>query len=280
MTPMKIGIHYDIPFAEYQKIDAISGSKLFKIKKSPAHFMAGLEDDGDSPARIFGRAFHTFILEPHKLGNVLVCPEAKSRTNKKYDEMVANNPGASVILEKEQAQLIGMREAFDACKTAKAFLDGTKKEVTIVWKCRETGELCKGRLDAWNPELKTIIDVKTCGDASFFSFRNDAASYDYDLKAAWYSWGMQELGESVDASVLIAIEKEAPYGVMNYCLDSHEIKLAGFECAEMLKKYHFCKSTGKWPCYEDMVVDLAMPEWKTKELMRKFGDAVVSEEKK
>lgn len=278
---MKIGIHYDVPFSEYQKIDAISGSKLFKIKKSPAHFQAALKDDGDSPARIFGRAFHTLMLEPEKFQSaVVICPEAKSRTNKKYDELVAGSPGQAVILEKEHLQLTGMKWAFDKNKTANAFLDGTKKEITIVWKCRETGELCKGRLDAWNSELKTIVDVKTCDDASFFAFRNDAGYYDYDLKAAWYTWGMQELGESVDAAVLIAIEKEPPYGLMNYCLDSHEIKLAGFECAEMLKKYHYCKTTDKWPCYEDMVVDLAMPEWKTKELMRKFGDAIVSEEKK
>lgn len=267
-------------YSDYDSIDAISGSKLIHIRRSPAHFRANLETgDKDSAALIFGRAFHTCVLEGHSEfeKTCKVCPEVKSRNNKKYDEMLDDYPGCNILLEPEEEKILKMADAIIVNRTAQELLKDTKKEVVIVWKCRSTGVLCKGRLDAWNKELNSHICLKTCGDASFFKFRNDATMYDYDLKAAWYTWGMYELGENIESNLLIAIEKEEPFGIMNWLLDSEHLKMCAHENASLLKKYACCVTTGKWPCYEDMVSDLSMQEWKVKDLQNRFAQNLEEE---
>lgn len=274
-----IGIHYDVPFEEYQAIEAISASQLSALKRSPAHFRAALEATRkETSALVFGKALHYLILEPDKFAeNVILGPDVKTRDNATYRNWLLENPGKTIMLASEWEPLFDINEAIVKNKTAWSLLQNTKREVSIVWRCRTTGELCKGRVDAWNPELKLLLDVKTCENASRFSFQKAISDYAYHRKAAWYEWGMYELGNPTDLFAFIAVEKEKPYGVKCYTLDAHDIRLAKYENEELLKKYACCKQLDTWPCYEDCPEDLGVPEWVRKDLEKQYGEKLNEE---
>lgn len=69
-------------------------------------------------------------------------------------EATASYPGASILL--------------NACE---------ETQLSLVW--RENNLLCKGRLDVLSSELKTIIDLKTCQDASREAFSRKIADLGY-----------------------------------------------------------------------------------------------------
>lgn len=281
MTPPVAGIHYGLSFEQYRSIEAISNSELSPIKRSPAHFKANLEAERkDTPALVFGKALHTLVLEPEKFpSEVLLClSDAKTREHKDYRSTVAENPGKTIVLKHEWEQLFQIAEAVAFNPTASSLLRDTKREVSIVWRCRATGEWCKGRLDAWNEKLNLLIDLKTCTNARAYGFREDIMNYGYERKAAWYQWGMYELDKPVDGFAFIAVEKEKPYGIKNYTLDQHDIRLAQFENEELLKKYSTCKQLDMWPCYEQDIEDLALPDWKRKELEKLYGEKLYEQQ--
>ena len=63
---MKVGIHLDVPEADYHKLEYASSSTLGKLIRSPAHLIASREQDdsGRSDAFKLGSAAHSIILEP------------------------------------------------------------------------------------------------------------------------------------------------------------------------------------------------------------------------
>ena len=64
---LPLGVHFGIPDDVYRKDPGVAQSDLKLMAISPAHCKAALEDldeDNDSEARVFGRAFHTRLLQP------------------------------------------------------------------------------------------------------------------------------------------------------------------------------------------------------------------------
>lgn len=271
MTP---GIYEGLTFEEYAAIDAISSSQLGPMKQSPLHFKVALaEEKKETDALVFGKALHCLILEPKRFPDVVMRgPDVKTRNNAAYRTFCQEYPGKIVVLPHEWKDLEGMADAIVHNTTAMELLHGSKKEVSIVWKCRETNELCKARLDSWKSELKLITDIKTTTNATRFAFQKALSDYGYHRKAAWYEWGMETLGQSTDLFAFVAVEKDEPWGVKCYTLDPNDIRLAKFENEELLKKYACCKKTNYWPCYDDCPEDLGIPEWSRRELENKYGE--------
>lgn len=280
---MKPGIYHSLSFDEYQAIEAVGGSKFSKLKRSPAHYKTALDEpDKDTPALVFGRAFHACVLQGDTFNEMYAgytedVSFATTAGKTLKANMEATHPGKTIFKKPEWDSLWAMAEAIWSHPTASKLLHDTGREVTIVWEDRETGLLCKGRLDAWSEQHKVIIDLKTTTNASEYAFKQDAVDRSYINQLAWYQTGLFELGEPAEDCVMIAVEKEPPYGIMVYSVEDDALRLSALENAELLKRVKCCTELNQWPCYPSMPMSLGLVEWNRKHLETKYGPQQFSE---
>ncbi len=161
---------------------------------------------------------------------------------------VLNHPGASVLLH--------------SCE---------EFQLSLVW--RENNLLCKGRLDGLSTELKTVIDLKKCQDASPEAFARSIATYGYHRQGAMYLRGATYHGIDVKNYVIIAVEESPPHAVALYTLTERRddgrqsgicpspVEYGNTELLRLLDLYERCEATGKWPGYAAEPVPISLPVW-------------------
>jgi hypothetical protein len=76
-TDVADGVYFTMPAEAYHRVERVSTSGIQRMLVSPAEFWADswlnhdrIEEDGDTPARLIGRAYHTAQLEPHLFGKL------------------------------------------------------------------------------------------------------------------------------------------------------------------------------------------------------------------
>ena len=191
-------------------------------------------------------------------------PEAESSTER----------GLTKILTDDQSSTAyAIAKAIHNHATASALLNSCdEKQLSLVW--RENNLLCKGRLDGLSAELKTIIDLKTCNDASPEAFARKVWDYGYHRQAAMYLRGATANGIDVKHFVIIAVETEPPYAVACYTLTERTPSALGrmgdslspaeygnHQLLRLLDLYEHCQLTGKWEGYPAEVQPLMLPGW-------------------
>ncbi|MBC8295900.1 MAG: PD-(D/E)XK nuclease-like domain-containing protein, partial [Pelagibacterales bacterium] len=71
----------------YADKEYITNSMLGMLNKSPQHLQRYFDGHREeSPALNFGSAFHTMILEPHRMDDEVVVFEGKTRRGKAWDK--------------------------------------------------------------------------------------------------------------------------------------------------------------------------------------------------
>jgi len=178
--------------------------------------------------------------------NVLTADQ--SSTAYAMAKAVLNHPGASILL--------------DACE---------ETQLSLAW--RENNLLCKGRLDGLSSELKTIVDLKTCADASPEAFSRKIADMGYHRQAAMYMRGATFHSIDVKNYVIIAVESEPPRAVALYSLTEKKPDINGMrvnpspveygnhQLMRLLDLYERCEATGEWPSYPTSPVPISLPAW-------------------
>jgi hypothetical protein len=157
---------------------------------------------------IFGRAYHVAMLEPNEFDNKVLVFNSATRTTKGYKEFKENNLKApTIILQKEYDKIMFMQDVLFSHSEVRDLLQKEgEREIANAWKDEDTGVFCKGKADYRNG--KTLIDLKTTGDGSFYGFSNSCKKYGYDRQSAFYMDGF-----GCDEFVFITQEKERPYNV-------------------------------------------------------------------
>lgn len=224
-----------LPAAAYQQRElgvATSGQLQLLRTKTPAHHKAWVEaEDKDTPATMFGRAYHCRVFEPIVFAQTYVTPpkdaprdlrhlrKAKEKSQNTLDSIAwwdsyAERTRDKIVLEPEQFQLIeDMLAGLKANALVKALLfdDDGDNEVTLRWVDEDTGVPCKARADRWLRPKRVMVDLKSTDDASDLSFRRSIDNYGYHIQHCHYSAGAQACGEQLDEYLIVAQEKEAPY---------------------------------------------------------------------
>ena len=245
---------------EYRKHEGISKSDLFKISISPLHFKFFLEaeEKPDTPALIFGRAAHKYILEKTDFYNEFaVAPTADRRTKEgkaAYAEFCEQNAGKEIISADDLEIIQAMDKAIDANKIAKSILrrKSNKYEQSYFWTDSMTGEKCKCRPDCLS-KIKGknyIVDYKTTDSCEDGHFEKACRKYGYKLQAGMYHEGM--LNNTFDdyGFIFIAQEKTEPYAVRVYVCSPEYINQGIDQFRELIGLYHECKTTKNWYGYE------------------------------
>lgn len=264
-TP-KLGIYSDVPFAEYEKWDAVNNSVLWKLKThSPLHAKEFMDNPPEPTAAMkTGKAFHTLLLEPRKFNRFYaIMPECDRRTKQGkeiYHVFVESSNNKEILTQADYNQIDIMADAIKK-QVIYRYIQKGEAEVCIVWREQKTGLLCKARIDYVHREEAIFIDVKSTIDASPYSFAKSIYNYGYYQQAAFYCDGWKTLTNDEPIFVFLPAEKNPPYAVAAY--EAHEqIIFAGRNSYQQaIDKFEECQKTGNWPGYEEKVQILNLPDW-------------------
>lgn len=242
----------------YDDIPAIRRSELWQAKKSPAHYRyAVTHPTKDTPALLFGRAAHKYILETDKFyEEFALAPEVDRRTKtgkEEYARFLRDLGDKTPINIKDYIVIEEMNDAVLQNPVATSLLKTGRHEVPIEWADLVTGELCKCRPDCITEYAgsRYIVDYKTTTSCEDFAFERECRKYGYKLQAAMYTEGMWNTTMEDYKFAFVAQEKDPPYLTRVYFCDQGFIDEGMSIFRELIDLVHKCKETDSWPGYED-----------------------------
>ena len=261
-----------IPNKEYRAREGISSTDLKKLAKSPAHFRYWKDHpQEDTPALLFGRLAHKYVLEKDKISDEFaIAPEIDKRTKQGKEDWAffqEQNEGKDIIMPSDFQKAKEMRESLYNTPFAEKLLSG-KKELSFFTKDDETGLVIKCRPDCLTEigDAHILIDYKTCDDASSDAFMRSAINLMYDLQMAFYKDIMDKI-RGVDHNVIfIAQEKKAPYVANILEANEYFIRSGRDMYRTYLNIYKECVDSGNWYGYtSDGINSLGLPSWLQKQ---------------
>lgn len=248
----------------YRSAPGVNISNLKAMGKSPAHYLAKIEEPASDPtdAQVFGTLLHLAVLEPERLAGAYVTRPEGLKFTTKEGKAWKDSQTLPILDDAKSAALIRTAMAVSNHPTAGQILAGGKKEVSVFKTDPKTGLLLKGRIDCLTEDengFVTVVDVKTTDDASISGFSRAIASWQYHAQAAFYL-------DLVDADyfVFLAVEKSAPYAVGIYALDEASIMKGRDAYCTWLDKLAECQASGEWPGYSLEVETISLPAWAMK----------------
>lgn len=277
--PLEPGIYEDVPFDEYCKWKAVNNSSLTAALKSPQHYKAALEKVWKpTDALLFGTLVHDGKLDPKELlTKYIVMPAFELQLSKEYTnpkatreykgkvaEWEEQNQGKTIVTQDNFDTMRDMCTAIDGCTEARETLshDGPA-EVSFVWRDRETGILCKGRIDKMNHKENYISDLKTCITCD--DFGKVIADRNYHRQGAFYIDGLYEILGDWFSHWIIAVEKEAPFGVKSAPLSEDAITQGRSQYRRALRNIQEAIGTGIYDGYQSPNA-WDIPHWKNEKL--------------
>jgi hypothetical protein len=220
--------------ADYHADPAISASHLKAVMQSPYHYWSRFLDPQrptvePTSAMRLGSLAHCAVLEPDELSKrYAIAPDRRSNAGKAAAaEMSAN--GIEAVSEPEMALALSMADAVRQHPYAAALLADGKAEQSFWWDDKATGQRCKCRPDWY--QGTTIVDLKTCQDASPNAFARACATFAYHTQAAHYI-----NGTFADRFVFVAVEKTYPF-----CVGIYELDAAAMAAGKLSNAVSACK---------------------------------------
>lgn len=269
--PLPLGIHFGIPDEVYRADPGVAQSDLKLMAISPAHCKARLDDldeDSDSEARVFGRAFHTRLLQPHLFDEqFIVKPEDYDGRKAEWKKWKAEVAGNREPLSHDDARRVsGMRERLMAHAVFRAAYESHDSEVSIVQEFNVAGlpVRVKGRLDLVPREGRCICDLKKTqvGKAHHTQWGKQVGNWGYYIQSPYYLDLFNSATNSDrDTFVHFAVEDRYPYEIGCYVLDEEAISIGRTKYQNLLLRYAECVQTGVWPGYSETPIKISLPPW-------------------
>ena len=262
------GFYEGMDFDGYAGIDALNGSRLLAMRRSPMYYKWALDNpQPPTPAMILGTATHRMILEPDRVNDFAVWgekEEEKVRRGKVWDEFHAAHADRMIITVAERDAMVGMtvgaRKNLPIMKYAS--MKG-KCEVSMFWKDKTSGRLYKGRVDKILNEGRIIFDLKTTRDCRPYKFGAQSYQLGYHIKMAMYWSGYMAITGKEPHMRLGAIESKAPHESAVYRVTKDVIVQGLEEWQELERTLTECEKNDDWPPAEQEETDLLLPAWAT-----------------
>ncbi len=271
---IEAGIYYDLTSEDYHRDkESISRSSLLDFKKSPRNYWAK-HINPDRPmeepkaALELGNAFHMMVLEPNLFDETyIVKPEPvllKDVGREAYDKYKGvieyiEKSGKKILSIKDYKILIEMKASLYKNSKALELIEKGEYESSYFFRDEATGLMLKARPDVIKNE-NLYVDLKTCDDASPYSFQKSIANYGYHIQAAMVVDAVKKCaGKEIIACVNICVEKKYPYGVGIYIIDEAAIDAGREEYKSLLCDLKTALDKNEFPDYEPQTIGL--PRW-------------------
>ncbi|MFH2076114.1 MAG: PD-(D/E)XK nuclease-like domain-containing protein, partial [Pseudomonadota bacterium] len=247
-------------------------SGMVQLLRSGLHFDTWRRTiNQPTEAMEFGTAFHLALLEPELFNDrVTVKPDRISRRyGKEWDAFLAENQG-KIILVREHAYygwnlLMGMMESLERPQhtTARQLLRAQSRiiEKSVFWD--HHGVMLKCRPDVDIPEIETLIDLKSCADASADGFGKAAANLGYDIQAALYLAGVNQAAPDAFYRdfLFVCVEKEPPHAIAVRTTPDEMMEAGKHKIRTAIDRYREYEAAGQWSGYPDEPEPLIWPRW-------------------
>jgi len=249
--------------ADYHADPAISASQLKTVMQSPYHYWIRYLDPDrvamvPTAAMRFGSLAHCAVLEPDELSKrYQLAPDRRTKEGKAaVAEMAA--AGIEAVSEADMVLAVNMAVAVHGHPTAGALLQSGQAEQSFWFDDIPTGLRCKCRPDWFDGT--TIVDLKTCQDASPTGFAKAIANFGYQIQAAHYL-----AGTLATRFIFVAVEKTAPYAIGVYELNTEALIHGSIARHNALQRIQDCRAINEWPGYTDGIQTLQLPGWALKD---------------
>jgi len=250
--------------ADYHADPAISASQLKTVMQSPYHYWSRYLDPDrvamvPTAAMRFGSLAHCAVLEADELSKrYQLAPDRRTKEGKAaVAEMAA--AGIEAVSEADMVLAVNMAVAVHGHPTAGALLQSGQAEQSFWWDDVSTGLRCKCRPDWLSADGATIVDLKTCQDASPAGFAKSVAQWSYQVQSAHYL-----CGTLAKRFIFVAVEKTAPYAIGVYELDTEALIHGSIARHNALQRIQDCRAINEWPGYTDGIQTLQLPGWALK----------------
>jgi hypothetical protein len=193
-------------YYDYLGKNALSSSSIKTLLSSPkTYYYTTKYGSGESQALRDGKLFHTMVLEPNKIDDMIFV-ESATKASKEYK--LAKQSGKEVYTQTEKKAAERLVDALFRNEAVKEYLIKAEFEVPQIAMIdgipiRAKADILKGNI---------IVDLKTT--TGIKDFRYSADKYSYDLQA----WLYKKMF-NVDKFVFIAIDKGS-------------LDIAIFECSD------------------------------------------------
>ena len=275
------GFYENVPEEDYHRWKAARQSLLTKLVqgRSPAHLYEELtHPEPSTEAKRIGNALHTRTLQPHLFEqNVVEAPDVDRRTKAgkaTWAAFTQEHEGKTYLKPQPMAHVQAMAAAIEQHPAARSILQSAGPfEGSLVHDFNipsgvETLHLrCKARIDHYDKELATIVDLKTTEDASQDAFERSMVKWGYHNQAGFYTSLMNAAGLPARHFVFIVVEKSPPYAVAVYKLMQDDIEHGFADLLKPMETLARCFLDDEWPAYSDEITELALPDWKRKEYL-------------
>lgn len=260
------GFVYGMSYEDYDAVDALNGSKIVLMRRSPMSYKHAVKNPKPPTADlILGTIIHRVVLEPEAPNELAVfVPEdgMLKRAGKKWDAFKERNAGKTILTVPEYERV--MRTSSCALThepiARYANADGPT-EVCMFWRDPITGRRMKARLDKLIPETHTIFDLKTARDATPQGFGAQAYKLGYHIKMAHYSEGYEMLTGIKPICKLGAIEKNEPHESVLFRITDDVLWQGLEDRRNLINQILECEKTNRWPAQYEEETDLFLPAW-------------------
>ena len=214
-----------------------------------------------------GKAFRVAVLEPHlHTSEVVEEPEINKRTKvgkAEWAEFQEHHAGMAILKKSETDMVQAMADAVHNHPIASILVDpdGGPCEVSGFALDPLSNRLIRFRPDKWNTDHNIVVDLKSALDASYTGFGKGATDHRYGVSVHMTTLGMRLSGHPIDDYVFLAVEKEPPYGIGIYELDSKALEFGKYCYERDMAVYARCMDSGEWPCYPPEIRELNLPGW-------------------
>ena len=245
---------------QYHADPAISASHLKAIiQQSPYHYWSRYLDPQrptvePTSAMRLGSLAHCAVLEPNELSKrYSTCLPRNTKAGKEQAAELAA-AGIEAVTESDMTLALNMADAVRSHSYASLLLSDGKAEQSFWWDDTATGQRCKCRPDWY--QGATIVDLKTCQDASPGAFARACATFAYHTQASHYL-----NGTFAERFIFIAVEKTYPYAVGVYELDAAAMAAGKEQCRIGLQTISDCRAINEWPGYTSACNIIKLPTW-------------------
>lgn len=260
-----LSCRWDIPNELYHADrSCVSVSGLKHILRSPAHYQAYLNGDQnkETPAKFMGSAVHARVLEPNLFKDEYVVAPVSDKRSKAYKEFEIANANKKIITADQFVLLEGIARSIEAHESATTLIRAGLIEHTFIWCDPETNIWLKIRPDCLCIDFATgiCLDLKKTVDASNAVFSRACVNYQYDLQAAVYLEGLQQIFKRDFDFAFLAVEEDAPHACAMYGAPEDMLMRGRRLFRKALNRVAICRETGDWPAYQPEG-DFEILEW-------------------
>lgn len=282
------GIYYDVPAEEYFSWDCFHSSMVSATLKSARHLKHHLESDKKTKPMIIGSITDAILLDPAELEKFSVLPETYNRKDGKEmpwnmlshscqaDYQLILDAGMTPVKQSEMDMGKAIAGGVFLNPTAAGLLEGSKRQVSLVWEDSETGVLCCARIDIQAKEDNA--DLKTTRDAEKGAFARQATNLGYHVQAAFYTDGWAHLAKCEPLPWhWIAAENTPPHCCAVYTLDNEGIEAGRLRYRTALHRYKDYRESDPdfKRGFSDFAEEITISHWGINEAFNNAEDANV-----